>query len=345
MVNIFIDMDYEGTFYWNLGWRGATFVYLNDASDTQATIYGSASAAKPSFPIPNTMLYMENAGYLLLGTVLVSLLCTAYILMILCSRCNTHILLYVKCCCCRIPQRASVYFAFDIIKAFSWATTMYYIVLAIYGLLETNFYLTTACPSGNTCWSFIVPHYGFFCLMCITFSISCCAFSKIQALDVKFNLKSMQLYYPENLRKAESRNCELDLEMLFSCITSIKNICILSFVMLCSFRQSGLISIVFFNKTLSTGANAVMFFQFQGLDNTHGVASNSYLDSYEDVDSESVTFSTISPSEDIQSKANGFEAVCSVLMVNIFFILVTNLVFVLPYIWFVIVKYQSIGCC
>merc|ERR1719192_2220701 len=115
------------------------------------------------------MLYMKNAGYLLIGTILVILCCLVYILMVLCSRCNTHILLYINCCCCRIPQRASVYFA-------------YYIVLGIYGLLETNFYLTSACPSGNTCWSYIVPHYGFFSLMCITFSISCCAFSKVQAL-------------------------------------------------------------------------------------------------------------------------------------------------------------------
>ena len=149
MVNIFIDMDFEGTFYWNLGWQGAKFNYRKDASTTQTTLYGSASAAEPFFPIPNTMLYMQNAGYLLVGTVFIGLLCIVYILMILCSRCNTHILLYVKCCCCRIPQRPSVYFAFDIVKTFSWATTMYYIVLGIYGLLETNFYLTTACPSGK----------------------------------------------------------------------------------------------------------------------------------------------------------------------------------------------------
>eukprot|EP01083_Nonionella_stella_P224571 799262_1 len=237
MINVFIDMDFEGTYIWNLGWTDAQFMFMDNADASQAPKYQSVSAAQEDFPIPNTFIYMKNAGYLLLGTILIGLLCTGYILMILCSRCNTHILLYINCCCCRIPQRASVYFAFDIIKTLSWATTMYYIVLGIYGLLETNFYLTSACPSGNTCWSYIVPHYGFFSLMCITFSISCCAFSKVQALDVKFNLKSMQLYYPENLRKAESRNCALKLEMLFSCISSIKNICILSFIMFASFRD------------------------------------------------------------------------------------------------------------
>jgi len=156
----------------------------------------------------------------------------------------------------------------------------------------------------------------------------------------------MQLYYPENMRKAESRNCELELDMLFSCITSIKNICILSLIMLCSFRQCGLISLVFYNKTLSTGTNAVMFFQFQGLDNSHGVASNSYLDAAEDIfGPNAVSFSTVSPQEEVQSNANGFELAANALLVCVLFVFVTNLVFVLPYIWFVIIKYKSIGCC
>ena len=94
--------------------------------------------------------------------------------------------------------------------------------MLVYGLLETNFYLTTSCPGGNTCWSYTIPHYGLACLLVMTMSISCFAFSRVQALDVKLNVKSMQLYFPENLRKAESRNCALKLDQLFRCISCIK---------------------------------------------------------------------------------------------------------------------------
>lgn len=350
MVNIFIDMDQEGTFYWNLGWNQGKFGWLNDAT-ADALEFGSSSAAEVRFPIPNTMLYMKNAGYLLMGTILLVLCLMGYILMILCSRCNSHILLYINCCCCRIPQRASVYFAFDIIKTFSWATTMYYIVLGIYGLLETNFYLTTACPGGNTCWSYIIPHYGFFSLMCITFSISCCAFSKVQALDVKFNLKSMQLYYPENLRKAESRNCSLKLDMLFACIAAMKNICILSFIMFVAFRDVGLISIVFYNNTDSSDTNAVMFFQFQGLVNNHGIAQNSCADqsSCSRISSTSDNdniFSTITPVVDnLNEKSQGFKTITTFWDYWICCILIINLFVFIPYIWFVILRYSSLGCC
>ena len=149
--------------------------------------------------------------------------------------------------------------------------------------------------------------------MCITFSISCCAFSKVQALDVKFNLKSMQLYYPENLRKAESRNCSLKLDMLFSCIAAIKNILILSFIMVVAFRDVGLISIVFYNNSDSNNTNAVLFFQFQGLINNQGIAENSCLK--EEVCSvwsnDNILGTTLSPNgntigEDLSEDAAGF---------------------------------------
>eukprot|EP00484_Ammonia_sp_Unknown_P017896 CAMPEP_0197045960 /NCGR_PEP_ID=MMETSP1384-20130603/21724_1 /TAXON_ID=29189 /ORGANISM="Ammonia sp." /LENGTH=466 /DNA_ID=CAMNT_0042477655 /DNA_START=63 /DNA_END=1460 /DNA_ORIENTATION=- len=332
MMNIFIDMDAEGTYGWNLGWANADFFSLNNAKQGQATAYSSADEAEDFFPIPNTKIYMRNAGNLLIAVVLISLFLLSYILTILCSRCNSHILLYINCCCCRIPQRASVYFAFDVIKTFSWLLIVMYIVLAIYGLLETNFYLTTACPPGNTCWSYIVPHYGFAGLMCITFSISCFAFSRVQALDIKFNLKSMQLYFPENLRKAESRNCSLNLDMLFACISAMKNICIFSFIMFVSFRDVGLIFMIFYNETASTARNAVMFFQFQGLLNSHGIAENSYLELANSGNSNNMQFTTVEPSS-LAEQSTNFSSIAQIWQYWIGLILVANLFVFLPYIW------------
>ena len=91
MINIFIDMEQEGTFTWNLGWNNAKFQWLDDAT-SGALQYGSASAAEVRFPIPNTMIYMKNAGYMLMGTILVTLGFMAYILMALCTRCTSCII-------------------------------------------------------------------------------------------------------------------------------------------------------------------------------------------------------------------------------------------------------------
>jgi len=293
------------------------------------------------------LLYMENAGYLLLASVLLILACAAYILLVLCTRCNSHVLLYVHCCCCRIPQRASVYFAFDIVKTISWAATLFYIVLGVYGLLETNFFLTTSCPGGNTCWSYPIPHYGFACLIVVTLAISCFAFSRVQALDVKLNVKSMQLYFPENLRKAESRNCALKLDQLFRCIACIKNMCIAAFVVLVSFHNVGLLTLVFYNDTASTTTNAVMYFQFQGLTNSHGVAENTYVEYLEGLRGDAST--TPSPStNDIDAMvmdSAGFETICGWLRAWTAIILVCNLFVFLPYLWFVVLRYSAVGCC
>ena len=102
-------------------------------------------------------------------------------------------------------------------------------------------------------------------------------------MDVALNLKSMQLYYPENQRTAESRNSTIDLQKLFDCISCLKNICILSFVMVLSFGDVGLLSMVFYNESESSSTNAVMYFQHQGLVNSHGVATNTYLDALQDM--------------------------------------------------------------
>lgn len=224
---------------------------------------------------------------------------------------------------------------------------MFYIVLGVYGLLETNFFLTTSCPGGNTCWSYIIPHYGFACLMVITMSISCFAFSRVQALDVKLNVKSMQLYYPENLRKAESRNCSLKLDQLFRCIACIKNMCIAAFVVLVSFHNVGLLTLVFYNETASTTTNAVMYFQFQGLTNSHGVAENAYVE-YLQGQTSAATTTTSAPSgaadSDVQDAA-GFETICGWLRVWTALILVCNLCVFLPYLWLVVLRYSALGCC
>ena len=135
-------------------------------------------------------------------------------------------------------------------------------------------------------------------LLVATLSVSCCAFGRVQRLDVALNLKSMQLYYPENQRTAESRNSTIDLKKLFQCISCLKNICILSFVMLLSFGDVGLLSMVFYNESESSSTNAVMYFQHQGLTNTHGVAYNSYIDALEEMNGdENLLITTAAPIE------------------------------------------------
>jgi len=340
MMMMCIDMDAEGTYFWNIGWNNANFGFFNNAKSDQALQYTTASA-ETAFPIPNTMLYARNAGRMLLGCIFVMMLCAAYILMVLCTRCNSHVLLYVKICCCRVPQRGSIRFAFDVLKTVCWATAVFYVVLGIYGLLETNFYLTTACPGGNTCWAYIIPHYGFVCLLISTLAVSCCAFGRVQKLDVALNLKSMQLYYPENLRTAESRNSTIDLQKLFDCISCIKNVCILSFVMLCGFGDVGLLSMVFYDEAQSSTTNAVMFFQHQGLVNSEGVAYNSYIDARADGD-DPFLITTSSP---IEEYSESFEQMAQLWRGWIGVIFVLNLCVFLPYTNMVVLKYRSIGCC
>jgi len=228
-----------------------------------------------------------------------------------------------------------------VLKAVCWATAVFYVVLGIYGLLETNFYLTTACPGGNTCWAYIIPHYGFLMLIVATLCISCCAFNRVQALDVPLDLKSMQLYYPENLRTAESRNSTIDLQKLFDCISCLKNICVLSFVMILSFGDVGLLSMVFYNESVSSSTNAVMYFQHQGLTNSHGVATNTYYEALLDMggDYDVVT------EEPIDDYADGFEQIATYWRGWIAVIFALNLFVFLPYVCLVILKYRSIGLC
>ena len=160
------------------------------------------------------------------------------------------------------------------------------------------------------------------------------------------------LYYPENLRKAESRNCSLKLDMLFSCIAAMKNICILSFIIFVSFRDVGLISMAFYNRDTSTTTNAVMYFQFQGLTNTlQGIATNSLLDTglfSNDNSLEETSTPTTNPDTDsvkYEDAVLGFENATYALRYLICLILVINLLLFLPYIWFVILRYSSFGFC
>lgn len=309
--------------------------------------YTSVEAAKPYFPIPNSMLYLQNAGYLLIATALLALCAIAYILLVLCSRYNQHILLYINCCCCRIPQRASVYFAFDCIKLLCWAVTTYYLCLCVYALLETTFYLVSACPPGTLgCGAYPLPHFGFAALLVVSFSITCCAFSKVQNLDLKFNLKSMQLYYPENLRRAESRNCSLNLERLFTCVSAVKYIIITSFVMVVSFRDVGLLLLVFHNKSKSAGSTVVAYLQFQGLSNSHGVAPNMYLDECSENPFACSAGATTSLSVDpVQwdDASSGFETIAYAWQFCIVCILCLNLLLYLPCLWSIILRFRARG--
>merc|ERR1712013_265442 len=157
-------------------------------------------------------------------------------------------------------------------------------------------------------------------------------------LDVKLNVKSMQLYYPENLRKAESRNCALKLDQLFRCIACIKNMCIAAFVVLVSFHNVGLLTLVFYNDTTSTTTNAVMYFQFQGLTNSHGVAQNSYVEYLGGISSDAL-------STTMAEDAQGFETICGWLRAWTALILVCNLCVFLPYLWLVVLRYSAMGCC
>merc|ERR1712039_670115 len=73
-----------------------------------------------------------------------------------------------------------------------------------------------------------------------------------------------------------------------------------------------------------------------------GVAANSYLDSLASSNVDSLPFSTVSP---LDNEAGGFLSIASFLGWWSVLIWAVNLFLILPYIWFVIVKYKSIGCC
>ncbi len=65
MMMICIDMDAEGTYFWNIGWMAAVFGFMNNAMEGQAVQFDDVSDAEVMFPIPNTMRYAQNAGSVL----------------------------------------------------------------------------------------------------------------------------------------------------------------------------------------------------------------------------------------------------------------------------------------
>eukprot|EP01084_Bolivina_argentea_P141758 249086_1 len=279
MVDIYIDMHNEGTFVWSLGGRNKTFKYLDDAT-CQACVFTSNDKIDQLFPIPNTTQYMKNAGYLLISSIAIIFICIICIFMILFERRNSHEPLYIKINCLNIhiPQRATVYFAWEIINSLSWTCIAYYIILSIYGYIETRFYLQNVCPSGLTCNVYVAPHFGLIALFCIGISISCCAFCFTKRLDPKLKESTLDLYF-ENPPKSD---CTINWKQIFAVMNVLKSIFILVFIMT-NFKDVGMINIIFYNESDSVQLSPqsppkhIFYLQFQGLTNSNGITENSYL--------------------------------------------------------------------
>merc|ERR1712228_306069 len=195
---------------------------------------------------------------------------------------NSHEALYIRCCkIMKIPERPTIYYAFSVINKVTVACIVYYIMFCIYAFMETDFYLTENVPScisrdttEYSCLVYPTPHYAFVVLFIMVFLMAFCAFRKTEELDEEFNARALKDYYPEHEEKAKDASCTITLKYVFSCFASIKMICIMAFIMCFSFRDVGMISMIFRQDTETTYN---LFVEFEGLANTDGVITNSYI--------------------------------------------------------------------
>eukprot|EP01084_Bolivina_argentea_P267638 454387_1 len=348
IADIYINMHNEGTYIWSLGWRSKTFKLLHNAS-CKACVFDSNDKINYLIPIPNTTIYMKNAGYLLITSVGIILICIVYILRILCERRNRHEPLYIKINCLniKIPQRATVYVAWNIINCLICSCIIFYIMLFIYSYFETSFYLYDICPSGLVCNCYVAPNYGFIALLfifCVTLFGVCCT----KRLDPKLNMKHLDLYFPDHLIKSKLDTCNIKLEQLCSAANIVKNIFILTFV-LTKLKDVGMINTVFYNETESVFPRHLFYSQFHGLTNSNGLRNNSYLnvlnsDYYNEYMFGVKNETNITSGEDA---ININEEISSVFIITsiwdwwIWIVMITNVIIIAPYIWYVILKFSS----
>eukprot|EP01084_Bolivina_argentea_P298163 513767_1 len=344
IMNIQISMpNDEGTFLWSFGWLKATFRDLDDATCAVCPYDG---LSENEVPISASMVYSENAGDLLIVSLGIILIWIIVIIYILCERSNSHEPLFIKCKCCKIPQRATIFHAFSIINTFILMLIIYYFMLAIYGFIEADFYLTVMisdCSKENDCWLYPYPHYGYCVLIIMFVAIMLFAYSKAEGLDDKLSVKTLNEYYPENQEKATNKN--IDFERLLSSFGVLKRIAIISFIMCYSFQEVGMITILFRQET---DASYNQYIEFQGLTNRHGVIPNFFVSSLNlNVNSSSNATSVIDIDDFYSNKwdneASSFSSIASSWDSWLAFITGINIIIAL-YLVVVVTRFSSNKC-
>ena len=208
IIDMRISLGAEGTVMWRFGWLNAVMKKLDDA-DCTVCLYDDLTIEdwEDTLPIPNSLMYMKNAGQLLISGIGIILFWVLYMLYVLCERRNSHEALYIHCCkCVKIPERPTIYYAFSIINKITLCCIIYYIVFCIYAFMETDFYLTenvasciTRDASEYSCLVYPTPHYAFCVLFIMVFLMAFCAFRKTEELDEEFNERALKDYYPEHV--------------------------------------------------------------------------------------------------------------------------------------------------
>merc|ERR1712228_303278 len=202
-----------------------------------------------------------------------------------------------------------------------------------------------SCISRDTteysCLVYPTPHYAFVVLFIMVFLMAFCAFRKTEELDEEFNARALKDYYPEHEEKAKDASCTITLKYVFSCFASIKMICIMAFIMCFSFRDVGMISMIFRQDTETTYN---LFVEFEGLANTDGVITNSYIRALNE--SVVVGNATLSPIEpySFEEESAAFESIAPYWDWWIFIIMLVNAFLVAPYLIVVIERYESNQC-
>ena len=248
--------------------------------------------------------------------------CLVFVTIILCSRCTNEVYLYILCCNIRIPQSPSLYILFSCIKHYSRIAIYLYLFVILYGMLEMNFYANFTCQVlGGACTNFAIPHYGAGCVFFIGVVINCFVTKRVVTLDKAFDKDTIQYYYPDHVRKMNSRNYDnINLDYLKKTLHSIRIVLICASVMFITFHNSGMILIANWDQDTTAFS---LFFQFQGFINDKGKGSE-----YGDI-----------------SEADDFVMICWIYWYILLpFILIFNF-FILFYFYWVIIKFKSIGCC
>lgn len=271
-------------------------------------------------PLTFVKRYAIDSGRFFIISTFIMLICCFFVIIIICARCTNEVYLYILCCKIRIPQTPSLYILFSTIKHYSRISIYLYLFTILYGMLEMNFYANFNCQQlGGACTNFAIPHYGALCFFLIGLMINCFITKRIVILDKPFTKKTIQYYYPDHVRKMNSRNCmNINLDYLKASLHAIRIILICSSVMFITFHNVGMILIADWDQNTTTFS---LFFQFQGLINDKGLK-------YQDI-----------------SQADSFMTVCWLYYYILLpFILIFNFL-VLFYFYYVIITFGSIGCC
>lgn len=309
IISIYGNSSQSGLYYWSFGWSGSKFYSL----DTLLT--------EEEIELKYTKQYAVDAGRFFIISCMIIFICLILVMIILCSRCTNQVYLYILCCNIRIPQTPSLYILFSIIKHYSRISIYLYLFVILYGMLEMNYYnASSICQIlGGACSNFAIPHYGAASLFLIGLIINCFITKRILFLDKPFHQKTIQYYYPDHVRKLNSRNSTPKLSYLKQSLHSIRIILISASVLMIAFHEVGFILIA--NNNNNNNTTFSLFFQFRGLINDKGINYNNI------------------------SQADNFVMICWIYWHLLLpFVFIFNFM-TLFYLYWVIIKFKSIAVC